>query len=253
MRDTIAEHYENLARDYDGNWAHSAEYVEWMNRLIAEALDLRPGDRVADVGGGTGLFERALLPRISPDTPLLCVDPSQHMLDQVPADPRVRTVCAGAEEVAEGRADLPYGELDAVLVKETIHHVPDVAATVGGLARLLAPGGRLLIISLPPKLDYPLFQAALDRFAERHPEIADIAAAMRSSGLDTRIGQHDFAVEVDREHYIRLVQRHKWMSVLFTFTDEELASGAEEMRSRHPEQTLRFTDRFGFVLGRRPE
>lgn len=259
MHDSIAEHYEHLAEDYDGNWAHSAAYVDWMNRRIAADLAPRPGERVADIGGGTGLFAQGLLPGISPDTPLLCVDPSPKMLARVPDDPRLRTVCAGAEETARGaaldsdgveRPALPYESLDAILVKETIHHVPDVAATVHGLAGLLAPGGRLLVISLPPKLDYPLFQAALDRFARHHPEPDDIAAAMRSGGLSAEVEYHDFDVEVDREHYITLVQHNKWMSVLFTFTDAELAAGADEMRARHPAPTLRFTDRFAFVLGR---
>lgn len=250
MQDTIAAHYEHLADDYDGNWAHSDEYVTWMNERIAATLAVRRGDRVADVGGGTGLFVQHMLPDISPGTPLLCVDPSQNMLDQVPEDSRIRTIRAGAEDLAGGGA-LPYEELDAILLKETIHHVADIDATLRRLGRLLAPRGRLLIISLPPLLDYPLFRAALDRFASNQPEPNDLAEAMRSAGLDTDLRYEEFDVAVDREHYIRLVQRNKWMSVLSTFTDAELAVGAEEMRYRHPEKTLRYVDRFAFILGRR--
>lgn len=253
MQDTIAEHYEHIANDYDGNWAHSQEYVTWMNERIARTLRVRPGERIADVGGGTGLFVQGMLPDVGEQVPLLCIDPSQHMLDQVPEDPRLRTLCAGAEEVAETRVRLPYEHVDAILVKETIHHVADVAETVRGLARLLAPGGRLLIVTLPPRLEYPLFQAALDRFAANQPEPGEIAAAMDSAGLETDLRYEEFPVEVDREHYIRLVQRNKWMSVLYSFSDEELAAGADEMRERHPEKVLRYTDRFAFVLGRKPK
>jgi ubiquinone/menaquinone biosynthesis C-methylase UbiE len=246
---TIAAHYEHLADDYDGNWAHSAAYVAWMNQRIAETLPVGPGQRIADVGGGTGLFVQGLLGEVSPHTPLLCVDPSEHMLAQVPDDARIRTVLAGAENVAEGGA-LPYRELDAILVKETIHHVADVAATVRGRARQLAPGGRLLIISLPPRLDYPLFKAALDRFAARQPEPLTLAETMRSAGLRTELRYEDFPVAVDREHFIQLVQRNKWMSVLYSFCDAELAAAAEEMRRAHPEATLRYEDRF--VVGDAP-
>jgi hypothetical protein len=42
------------------------------------------------------------------------------------------------------------------------------------------------------------------------------------------------------------------MSVLATFTEQELADGLEEMRHKHSGRTeLRYADRFAFILGRR--
>jgi ubiquinone/menaquinone biosynthesis C-methylase UbiE len=243
-------HYERLAENYDDTWGHRPDYVSWMNEQIFDRLRIEPGDRIADVGAGTGLFLRTLMDRVGAANPIACIDPSQSMLDQLPEDPRLHPVCGSAEDVASGAVALPYDRIDAILIKETIHHVADVPATLAGLADRLAPGGRLLVVTLPPRLEYPLFQAALDRFAEHQPEPANIAEAMRTAGLTAELQYEDYVVRVDARHYQSLVGR-RWMSVLSTFDDEELAAGLAEMRSGHPEGELSFPDRFAFVLGRK--
>jgi ubiquinone/menaquinone biosynthesis C-methylase UbiE len=243
-------HYERLAENYDDTWGHRPDYVSWMNEQIFDRLRIGPGDRIADIGAGTGLFLRTLMERVGPGNPIACIDPSQSMLDQLPDDPRLHPVCGSAEDVAGGVVPLPHDRLDAILIKETIHHVADVPATLAGLADLLAPGGRLLVVTLPPRLEYPLFRAALDRFAEHQPEPAHIAESMRAAGLSAELQHEDYVVRVDARHYQSLVAR-RWMSVLSTFDDDELAAGLAEMRSGHPEGELRFPDRFAFVLGRK--
>jgi ubiquinone/menaquinone biosynthesis C-methylase UbiE len=251
VRNETAEHYQRLAERYDGNWEHTSAYVAWMNEKIAKHLAITPGDRVADVGSGTGLFLQGLLADVSPQRPILCLDPSQPMLDQLMDDDRLRPVCASAEDVAAGKVSLAYPELDAILVKETIHHLEDIPETIRGLASRLAPGGRLLVITLPPRLDYPLFDAALERFAARQPEPADIARAMADAGLAVEESMQEFEATVDPEHYRDLVAR-RWMSVLATFSEQELADGLEEMRLKHSGLAeLRYLDRFAFILGRR--
>lgn len=247
----LAEHYERLADRYDDTWSHSPDYVSWMNQRVFDRLRIGPGDRVADIGAGTGLFLRSLVKQVTGDNPIVCVDPSAAMLDRLPEDPRLIPVRASAEAVAAGEVELPHRGLDAIVIKETVHHFADVAATLAGLAGLLDSGGRLLVVSLPPRLEYPLFTAALDRFAEHQPEPEDIASAMRAAGLAVRLDYDAFTVRVDTEHYAELVAR-RWMSVLSTFDDDELAVGLAEMRSRNRPGELVFADRFAFVLGRVP-
>lgn len=246
----IAEHYERLADDYDDTWGHRPDYVAWMNRRVFDRLRIGPGERVADIGAGTGLFLRSLMEQVDGDNPIVCVDPSRAMLDRLPEDPRLVPVCASAEDVAAGRTPLPHPQLDAIVIKETVHHFTDLAGTLAGLADRLAPGGRLLVVSLPPRLRYPLFTAALGRFAEHQPEPADIAAALRAAGLEVDLDYDEFTVRVDAEHYARLAAR-RWMSVLSTFDDRELAAGLAEMRARNGSGDLVFPDRFAFVLGQR--
>lgn len=245
-------HYERLANNYDATWSHTPEYVAWMNDDIADRLQLGDQARIADIGAGTGLFLRALMKHVDDDHPIVCIDPSQAMLDRLPDDPRLRPLLATAEQVASGEVALPYEALDAVVAKEAIHHLEDIPAALRGFADLLAPGGRILIVTLPPKLDYPLFQAALDRFAERHPEPTEIAHHMEAAGLRVDLTYDEFPITVERERYISLVG-NRWMSVLSTFDDAELEAGLDEMRARHPEEVLEFVDRFAFVLGTKEE
>jgi protein-L-isoaspartate O-methyltransferase len=50
------EHYQRLAETYDGNWADRPQYVAWMADKIMDWLKPSPGERIADIGSGTGLF-----------------------------------------------------------------------------------------------------------------------------------------------------------------------------------------------------
>lgn len=242
------EHYQRLAETYDQTWAHRPDYVEWMNAHIDDRLELSPGELIADIGAGTGLFLQHLAEHVTADNPIVCVDPFQPMLDQVPDDPRLSTMRASGEEIADGRVALPYDRVDAIVIKETIHHVQDIPGTLRGLAELLRPGGRLLIVTLPPRLEYPIFQAALDRFAAYQPEPDDLVRYMQAAGLAAEVTYDQFQVTVDRDHYVDLVA-NEWMSVLSTFTEAELQAGLDEMREKYSPGQLSFPDRFAFVLG----
>lgn len=247
-------HYEELAADYDEHWVYGPGYVPWMSGRIAEALRLGPMDRIADIGSGTGLFAREVAQQLQPRHPILCVDPSAAMLGQLgtppPAD--LTPIVASAEDIAEGRTRLPYEQLEAMWLKESVHHVADPAHTLRGLAERLAPGSRLLVVMLPATIQYPLFEAALARFEELQPDPAVIKGHLRAAGLEAGLSHVEHELRIDRDKYLGMV-RARYMSLLSTFSDSEIEKGIEEMRVAHPEPVLTFPDRFAFVLGRRGE
>lgn len=251
MNEHLDEHYSRLANTYDATWEHRPDYLEWMAGKIMDGLRPRQGERVADIGVGTGLFVERLMACATRDAPVLAVDPSRPMLDKLPRDPRVRTVQATAEELAARREELVPEALDAVLIKEAVHHFSDLEKTLTGLAGLLAPGGRVLVVTLPPKIDYPLFPAAIERFADGQPEPRDIASALERAGLDVTASYERYSVDIERDSWLELV-RGRWMSVLSTFTDAELDHGLSLIGEAYPQRCISFVESFAFVLGRLP-
>ncbi len=135
-------------------------------------------------------------------------------------------------------------------MKEAIHHVKpsDRRWVVDGLGRLLAPGGRLLVVMLPTRIEYPLFRAALEAFERLQPDPADIASYLREAGLSADVRYHDFTLSVPKERYLAMV-RERYMSLLSLFDDDEIEAGVREIDAVHPGPLLTFPDRFAFVLG----
>jgi SAM-dependent methyltransferase len=244
-----AAHYERLAAGYDANWAYSPAYITWMTGQIIKHAGIHAGAAVADIGCGTGLYSRGLatVARL-----VACTDPSQAMLDQLPADPVLVPVLASAQDVASGRAQLPVSPLDAIIMKEAIHHVPaaERTETLRGLAGLLRPGGRLLVVMLPTKIGYPLFQAALGKFEQDQPDPLDVAVMLTDSGLTARVAYEEYELAIPKARYLAMV-RDRYMSLLSAFTDDEIEHGITEIRQGHPEEVLEFTDRFAFIYGTR--
>jgi SAM-dependent methyltransferase len=107
--------------------------------LVAEAvtaLGALAGQRVVDVGCGTGRYLPAL---DAAGATLIALDLSPGMLGSVPSSPWSR--------VAADAASLPFarGSVDAVLMMHMLYHVPEPADAVVEARRVLRPGGRLLV------------------------------------------------------------------------------------------------------------
>jgi 2-polyprenyl-3-methyl-5-hydroxy-6-metoxy-1,4-benzoquinol methylase len=244
------DHYDRLAASYDENWAdHNEAFNRWMSERILEQLDLRADDRVVDLGCGTGIFSNALAAQARE---VVCVDPSPGMLAQLPATRGVLVpVHASAEQVASRGVRLPYDHVDAILIKEALHHVQHRETVLADLAGLLAPGGRMLVVMLPTVISYPLFRRALEVFTEHQPDPADIAAAMQAAGLVVTVTYDTYRRQFAKDRYLAMV-RDRHMSLLSEFDDAELENGIGEIERDHPEPVLEFDDRFAFVLGRHP-
>jgi ubiquinone/menaquinone biosynthesis C-methylase UbiE len=109
-----------------------------------DAAPLVPGALAADLGAGTGFLSEGLLAR---GLRVVAVDQSPAMLAELvgrlgsPAGLETRQGTAEALPVADG-------EVDFVFANMFLHHVEDPAAALREMARILAPGGTLVLTDL---------------------------------------------------------------------------------------------------------
>ena len=250
MTDQTAEHYQRVAASYDDLWTYDPDYVRQFSRAMTDALRLIPSDAIADVGCGTGLYTRQLCADLRPTRPILCVDPAPAMLDRLPSAPGLRPLLASAEDLASGHVGLPdAGPLDAVIMKESIHHVADRGGVIDGLTSMLSRHGRILVVMLPRTIAHPLFQAAHDRFEALQPDPDEVRQLLADAGLRASVSYRTFHVAVDRARYVHMLES-RYMSVLNEFSESELAAGIAQFgRAYRDEPVIRFDDHFAFVTG----
>ena len=120
---------------------------QWYRGWVLGRAGLRPGMTLLDVATGTGLVARAAAEILQKPEAVVGVDPSAGMLREA------RRAFAGP--LAQGRVEaLPFrdGLFDFVTIGYALRHAADLEIAFRECLRVLAPGGRLIIleISRPP-------------------------------------------------------------------------------------------------------
>jgi ubiquinone/menaquinone biosynthesis C-methylase UbiE len=137
-RHRVVEKYARLAPNYDSRWSF---YIEATVRETLARLNLRPRDRLLDVGCGTG----ALLHQLTASHPaaqLAGVDPVPEMLAVA------RRSVPASVELREGWAEkLPFEsrQFDMVVSCNVFHYIQEPVEALREMGRVLRRGGRLVI------------------------------------------------------------------------------------------------------------
>ena len=131
--------YSDLARFYD--FFFGRVFVDREHEVI-EGLNLRPGNRVLEVGVGTGIA----LDAYPPYAHIVAIDPSADMLER--AKKRVAENGWGHIELKQGDAlnlDYPDNSFDYVTSFHVLTVVPDPYRMMSEMVRVCKPGGRIAI------------------------------------------------------------------------------------------------------------
>jgi ubiquinone/menaquinone biosynthesis C-methylase UbiE len=121
---------------------------------VIQALDLKPGSRVADIGSGYGYFAVRFAPAVGPGGQVFAEEIDRPLIARLQrriADEKLTnlTVVLGTPD----NPKLPANSLDAILMSDVYHEVSHPLILLGNLRKALKPGGWLMITDyLKPEL-----------------------------------------------------------------------------------------------------
>jgi len=147
---TMHHRFENAA-EWVARFDDPARAAWQKPEEVVKALGLASGGAVADIGAGTGYFNRFLSAAVGPSGKVCAIDvePSMvaHMKERAVTEKTPNVVAILAEP---SDPKIPAAGVDVVLVCDTYHHIDNRLVYFERLKKSLRPGGRLAIIDFKP-------------------------------------------------------------------------------------------------------
>jgi ubiquinone/menaquinone biosynthesis C-methylase UbiE len=181
-RNTVALH-DGFRPAYDDD-ASAMSYAQHFDpafgrRFAERALDalvVVRGARVLDVACGTGVFGRLAAHVVGPGGRVVGIDPSAIAVSTARRiDP---TSIVDWQQWDDDSLPFANGTFDVVACQHALHRFPDPLLIVEEMRRVLAPGGRLGIITWGPIEENPAFAAQLDATVKAGLDASDVVDAL---------------------------------------------------------------------------
>ena len=154
-----------------------------VSREVVRTIAPQPGETVVDLGAGMG---PAAVVAAKAGASVLAVDPTPYMR-HILGIRRLGQRSRAAIRVVDGSAEsIPSddGSVDALWTVNTMHHWTDLDAAIQELARVLRPGGRVVLVDEDfDSPSHPAFTHMQARHAERAHHFAEIDPAVVAAKL----------------------------------------------------------------------
>jgi ubiquinone/menaquinone biosynthesis C-methylase UbiE len=145
-RSFIQHHYDGFAGNFTSVSGILTGHAVLVSRVLRpSAFDLRGCKRILDAGCGNGRHVRHILRRADADAFISAFDLSQRMLKRAHRLTKSNRV----HYVAADMTRLPYADdfFDAIICGWVLEHLPDPRPGLMEFARVLRPGGKLLLMT----------------------------------------------------------------------------------------------------------
>lgn len=182
------EHLDSAERDQDQKPAQ-----------VVEALALKPGMAVADLGSGSGYFTRRFVEAVTDRGKVYAVDVEPEMLDYVKASLDRAQTPYSVEFILAGPDSprLPRESVDLIFVCNVAHHLENRATYFANVTSALKPGGRVAIIDF-----YPDDRSGNLGFPKRHLVAHDTLVAEMAKAGYRLFREHGF---LPKQYFLEFV------------------------------------------------
>ncbi len=164
-----------------------------IDRIIA-ALEINPGDSVADIGAGSGLFSRKFASAVAQSGKVYAVDINSELLEHID-NTSIKSGIHNIQTVLAGEKDPKLPEkVNLIFICDVLHYIDDQEKYINTASGYLNAHGRIAIISF--KENWP---PMANKFNED-----DVAIWMKKSGLDLMSTEHFI-----KDHYLVIYKKKK--------------------------------------------
>ena len=183
-----------------------AERDQWQRPSeVLQALDIKPGDVVVDLGCGSGYFALRLSPQAGKNGRVLAEDIRRLPLVFL----WFRTILNGERNITVIHGDvtdphLPPERTNEVLIANTYHELTDSQAILAHVRESLMPGGRLVVVDRAPKAS----DAGASPLAEHENSAEQVENELRRAQFEIVALQNNFIdKDLDNESWWLIVAR----------------------------------------------
>ncbi len=142
------------------NYYYDAQFEQWLStfespgrevfdqkQIILQALQIKPGMKIADIGAGTGLYTIPMAQQVGETGLIYAVDISIDFIKNI----KIRAKKHGLKNVighinSQTEIGLPPNSIDMAFICNTYHHFEYPLSTLKSIYQALVPGSQLVII-----------------------------------------------------------------------------------------------------------
>jgi len=151
---TITPTARELNKSFDADSANWTERFEHEGRAIydkrfqiLDAMGLKPGMDVADIGAGSGLISRLIAGRVAPNGTVYAVDIAKNMIDHINETAKKDNIPNLKAVLGDPRSPkLAPQSVDVVCIIDSYHHFEFPADMLAEIRKALRPDGTLVLI-----------------------------------------------------------------------------------------------------------